>query len=95
MNDGLEKIKKKERDSNADFLIASEPFPVSRSSLLTEISKPRPPNCTNTMPVAAVTSSSAQAPMGGQAEKENLPDDEAASKDNCFFMTGWELCAYV
>ncbi|XP_063591581.1 polyhomeotic-like protein 2 isoform X3 [Penaeus indicus] len=59
---------------------ASEPFPVSRSSLLTEISKPRPPNCTNTMPVAAVTSSSAQAPMGGQAEKENLPDDEAARK---------------
>lgn len=47
------------------------------------------------MPVAAVTSSSAQAPMGGQAEKENLPDDEAASKDDCFFMIGWEMCAYV
>ncbi|XP_042223075.1 polyhomeotic-like protein 2 [Homarus americanus] len=60
---------------------ASEPFPVSRSSLLTEISKPRPPNYTNTsIPVAAVTSSSAQPSVGGQAEKENLPDDEAARK---------------
>lgn len=60
---------------------ASEPFPVSRSSLLTEIPKPRPPNYTNTAnPVAAVTSTSAQAPTGGQAEKENQPDDEATSK---------------
>ncbi|XP_064082350.1 polyhomeotic-proximal chromatin protein-like isoform X3 [Macrobrachium nipponense] len=58
---------------------ASEPFPVRSSSLLTEIPKPRPPNYTNTIPVAAVTSS-AQSPIGGQAEKENLPDDEANRK---------------
>ncbi|KAK7082125.1 zinc ion binding [Halocaridina rubra] len=32
------------------------------------------------MTVAAVTSSSAQPSIGGQAEKENLPDDEAARK---------------
>lgn len=65
----------------SDLFTASEPFPVSRSSLLTEISKPRPPNYTNTAnPVAAVTSTSAQTPTGGQAEKENQPDDEATSK---------------
>lgn len=62
-----------------NFPIASEPFPVSRSSLLTEM-KPRPPNYNTAIPVGAVTPSSAPASLGGQAEKENQPDDEPTSK---------------
>ncbi|CAL4073333.1 unnamed protein product, partial [Meganyctiphanes norvegica] len=63
---------------------ASEPFPVSRSSLISEISKTRTsPNYVNTTAMTSVSSASPQTAVTGSpsqhhVEKDNLPDDDSA-----------------
>ncbi|KAK3891231.1 hypothetical protein Pcinc_004873 [Petrolisthes cinctipes] len=69
---------------------ASEPFPVSRSSLLTEISTSSKPTRPTNTPTAAISPSPTApshavgvgvgAVVGGQAEKENQPDKDLSRK---------------
>ena len=72
------------------YLPASEPFPVSRSSLLTEIAKPRTANMMNNN-----QSSIPNITTANSAEKENLPDEDMASKFFYIFYLLFEICFFL